>query len=240
MPERVELSVVIPAYNEQQRIGQSLDRLRAYCDREHPQYEVLVVDDGSSDRTAELVAERCAGWPALELLRMERNRGKGAATRRGVLRTRGEWVLCSDADLSTPIEYLAPLLAAGEQNEVVIGSRAVAGAQITRRQPVYRVLMGRVFNWVVRALTAPGLQDTQCGFKLFRRDAARAIFSRTAIDGFAFDVEALFIAHRLGYRIAEVPVAWHNDERSKVRLIRDPARMFLDVIAVRWHHRDLG
>jgi dolichyl-phosphate beta-glucosyltransferase len=237
--ERPPLTLVIPAYNEERRLEESLARVRAWLDAHQPRAEVLVVDDGSRDGTAALVERLALGWPAVRLLRLGRNQGKGAATRRGVLEARGEWILCSDADLSTPIEETARLLAAGERAPVVIGSRSIAGANITRRQPLHRVAMGRAFNLAVRTVTPGHHADTQCGFKLYRHDAARDIFSRLTVDGFAFDAEVLYLAHALGYPVAEVAVTWHNDERSSVDIWRDPARMLLDIARVRWRHRKL-
>ncbi len=234
-----ELSIVIPAFNEADRIGASLDKIKAFCQAQRPETEVLVVDDGSVDRTAALVVEMAKDWPQLKVLQLERNRGKGFATRAGVLAATGKWILCSDADLSTPIDFVEPMLEAGQTHPVVIGSRSIPGAQIARRQPLHRVFMGRVFNWFVRTLAAPGCADSQCGFKLYRRDAGRDIFEGLTVDGFAFDVEVLFLAHRLGYAVAEVAVEWHNDERSKVSVLLDPARMFVDVLRLRWRHRKM-
>ncbi len=234
-----DITVVIPAYNEGERIGASLARMKPWLASHHPAHEVLVVDDGSGDETVDIVQRAATTWSQLSLLRLDANRGKGAATRRGVLEARGAWVLCSDADLSTPIEEADRLLEAGEHAAVVIGSRSIEGANITRRQPPHRVFMGRVFNIATRAVTPGHHADTQCGFKLYRRDAAQDVFSRLTIEGFAFDVEAIYLAHRLGYRVAEVPVTWHNDERSSVRVWRDPARMFVDIFQIRRRHRGL-
>ncbi|MFH1469063.1 MAG: dolichyl-phosphate beta-glucosyltransferase [Pseudomonadota bacterium] len=240
MPDgRPPLSLVFPAFDEARRIGDSLAKARAWLDVHSPHAEVLVVDDGSRDGTAALVEGLAQGWPALRLIRLGRNQGKGAATRRGVLEARGAWILCSDADLSTPIEETARLLAAGERAPVVIGSRSIDGANITRRQPLHRVAMGRAFNLAVRAVTPGRHADTQCGFKLYRHDAAQDLFSRLTVAGFAFDAEVLFLAHALGYPVAEVPVTWHNDERSSVNVWRDPARMLVDIAKVRWRHRRL-
>jgi dolichyl-phosphate beta-glucosyltransferase len=234
---RIQLSIVVPAFNEETRLAGSLEQIRGYCQRRHRRYEVVVADDGSTDGTAPMVRRLMEGWAELRLVTNSVNRGKGYATRRGVLSARGDWILCSDADLSTPIEQLELLLRAGQEHEVVIGSRSIAGARITVHQPFHRELMGRVFNWTVRLLVVPGHADTQCGFKLYRREAARRIFEQLTIEGFAFDVEALYLAHRLGYRVAEVPVVWLNDERSKVRVLSDPPRMFMDVLRIPWRHR---
>ena len=231
------LSVVFPAYNEQERIGASLDKARTWLERHHPDHEVIVVDDGSSDDTAALVRNQATRWPRLRLVQLVRNRGKGAATRRGVLEAQGAWILTSDADLSTPLPDVERLLAAGAHAPVVIGSRSIAGANITQRQPLYRVAMGRAFNRATRMVSPGGHNDTQCGFKLYRRDAGRDLFERLTVEGFAFDVEVLYLAHKLNYPVAEVAVTWHNDERSSVNVWLDPARMFVDIFRIRRRHR---
>jgi dolichyl-phosphate beta-glucosyltransferase len=231
----VGFSVVIPAYNEEQRIGESLERIREYCLRARPSHEVIVVDDGSRDGTAAVVLDHAKKWSRLKLMTFP-HRGKGHATKMGILASQGEWILCTDADLSTPIDQVENLLAAGEQHPIVIGSRSVSGASVTNPPPFHRKVMGRVFNLIVKALAVRGFEDTQCGFKLYRRDAAQNIFERVTLDGFAFDVETLYLAGRLGYPVAEVPVSWSNDKRTKVKLYYDPPRMFFDVLKIRWRH----
>jgi dolichyl-phosphate beta-glucosyltransferase len=236
---RPHVSVIFPAYNERERIGASLERSRAWLEEHQPEHEVLVVDDGSADDTAEVVRAQAERWPRLRLVQLERNQGKGAATRRGVLEAEGAWILCSDADLSTPIQELQPMLEAGRTAPVVIGSRSIEGSNITQRQPLYRVAMGRAFNRATRMVTPGGHNDTQCGFKLYRRDVGRDLFSRLTVDGFAFDVEVLYLAHKLGYAVAEVPVTWHNDERSSVNPLLDPLAMLVDIVRIRRRHRGL-
>jgi len=226
-----ELSVVIPAFNEAQRLPATLARIREYL--AGASYEIVVADDGSSDGTAERA--RAAGDQALRVVRSEHNRGKGHAVRQGMLAARGIQRLMTDADLSTPIEELARLRAlAGEGFEVVIASRALAGARIEVRQPRYRESVGRAFNVLVRALLLPGLHDTQCGFKLFSARAAQEIFTATRLDGFGFDVEALVIARQRGYRIAELPVTWRNDAATRVSTTRG-LLAFLDLARIRWN-----
>jgi len=210
------LSVVVPALNEEDRLPGTLERITSHLGRRGEAYEVLVVDDGSHDRTAERAEAAGA-----TVLRNEANRGKGFAVRRGMLAARGGRRLMTDADLSTPIEELDRLGARmDEGHDVVIGSRALPGARIEVRQPWYRENTGRLFNFFVRALAVPGIMDTQCGFKLFSAEAARAVFSAARVDGFSFDVEALFLARKKGYRIAEVPVRWRNDAATRVSLVR--------------------
>ena len=210
------LSVVVPALNEEDRLPRTLERITSHLGRRGGAYEVLVVDDGSRDATA--ARAEAAG---AVVLRNDGNRGKGFAVRRGMLAARGARRLMTDADLSTPIEELDRLSARMDEGcDVVIGSRAMAGARIEVRQPWYRENSGRLFNLFVRALAVPGVRDTQCGFKLFSAAAARDVFSAARLDGFSFDVEALFLARQKGYRIAEVPVRWRNDAASRVSLVR--------------------
>lgn len=229
---RLFLSVVIPAYNEETRIHRTLDRILAYLRQRDIPIEILVVDDGSSDRTADSVASRTD--PEITVIRLDRNRGKGAAVRRGALASHGDLVLLTDADLSAPIKELEKLEATYATGvEIVCGSRGHRDARIVRSQPVYRREMGNMFNHIVRLLALTSLRDTQCGFKLFRGDVAREVFSRCSIDGFAFDVECLYLAERLGYRVAEIPVSWSHVPESRVRLGTDSARMLLEVIGIR-------
>jgi dolichyl-phosphate beta-glucosyltransferase len=226
------LSVVIPAYNERDRLPPTLRRIAAHlAGRPH---EIVVVDDGSRDDTA--AAARGAGVEGLVLLRNEGNRGKGYSVRRGMLAARGARRLMSDADLSTPIEELARLEQALESGyPIAIGSRALQGARIEVRQPWYRENMGRLFNVFVRALAVPGVRDTQCGFKLFTAEAASSVFSAARLDGFSFDVEALYIARLLGYGIAEVPVSWRNDAATRVGLLGG-FQAFPDLLRIRLNH----
>ena len=230
---RPDLSVVIPAYNEAERLPRTLERVRDYLDGRGRSYELLVVDDGSTDDTVARARE--AGGPRLQVLGGEGNRGKGHAVRRGMLAARGARRLMTDADLSTPIEELPRLAARMDEGyEVVIASRALSDSRIEVRQGAFRENMGRVFNGLVRVAVVPGLHDTQCGFKLFSAAAAEAAFSRCRLDGFAFDVEALFVARKLGFRVAELPVVWRNDAASRVGVWRG-FTAFLDVLAVRWN-----
>ena len=232
-----ELSVVIPAFNEAERLAPTVRAVAAYCAAHHPAHEILVVDDGSTDGTVALARELAAELPRVRVLPLGQNRGKGAAVRAGVLASDGAQVLFSDADLATPIEELAKLRRALDGGaDIAIASRAAPGADIRVRQHPMRELMGRSFNLMVRVAAIGGIKDTQCGFKLFRGDVARDLFGRSMVDGFAFDVEILWLA-RDRYRIAEVPVTWRHVEESKVSPGSDAARMFLDLVRIRWLHR---
>lgn len=234
------LSIVIPAYNEAERLPRTLARIFQWLDETGTNAEVIVVDDGSRDDTLAVAHSLAADEARLKVAWLGRNRGKGAAVRRGVEVAERQWVLFSDADLSTPIEEVLRLAKAVEGgHEIAIGSRDVAESDIERHQPWYREAMGRTFNRIVQALAMPGISDTQCGFKLFSAEAAKRSFARMTIEGFAFDVEVLFIARRLGYTIAEVGVRWINDERTTVDPIRDSARMLLDVGRIRYRQRGL-
>jgi dolichyl-phosphate beta-glucosyltransferase len=228
------LSIVIPAFNEERRLGPSLDAMRAFLKRQRIQAEVLVVDDGSSDGTAALVQKRSRDFAGLRLVSQPRNLGKGAAVKAGVLASRADLILFSDADLSTPLEELQPLRAAIQAGaDIAIGSRALDRTRIAVRQPLYREAAGRLFNRLVQLLSVPGISDTQCGFKLFKASAAKRLFARQQVPRFGFDVEVLFLARLAGYRIAELPVRWVNSPETKVRPIQDGGRAFLDLALIR-------
>jgi len=233
-PQAPHLSVVVPAFNEEERIRASLIRMLAYFDAQDYDYEILVVDDGSADKTREIVEEAVAGHSNVRLLHYDANRGKGYAVRYGMLRATGDHVLFSDADLATPIEEFEKLYAAlREGRDIAIGSRDVPGAQLERRQSPFREFGGKLFNRCVQVIAVPGIRDTQCGFKLFTRAAAQNIFSRCQIDNFSFDVEVLYLGRQLGYSIAEVPVRWAHQEGSKVRFLRDALRMLKTLFRIR-------
>lgn len=227
------LSVIVPAYNEEQRLAESLPVIISYLSRQLYTWEILVVDDGSRDATSR-VAQEIAGECNCRVIRNEPNRGKGYSIKRGMLEARGSYRLFSDADLSTPIEELEkfwPEVEAG--SDVVIGSRAVRGAQLEVRQAFYRELMGRVFNTLVQLMLVGGIRDTQCGFKLFSERAAEKIFPEQSLQGFAFDVELLVLARRYGFMIKEVPVRWINSPATKVSALRDSTRMFADLLRLK-------
>jgi dolichyl-phosphate beta-glucosyltransferase len=229
---RSALSLVIPAYNEQARLPYTLAELEAYVCRQQLDCEVIVVDSGSRDATSAVVQQASIRFSALRLLRTDR-RGKGRAVRTGVLAAHGQVVIFADADLSWQVDDLSRFLTlVDDRTPIVIGSREGTGARRVG-EPIYRHVMGRVFNRVVQALAVPGIEDSQCGFKAFRADAARAVFSRQRVEGFGFDVEVLYLARRLGFGIRVVPLEWEHKENSRVAAVRDTLLMLRDVVAVR-------
>jgi dolichyl-phosphate beta-glucosyltransferase len=236
----VDLSIIIPTYNEERRLGPTLDETIAFFAGRGLSHEVLVVDDGSTDGTIGVVRDHSEHGGILRLIPLPANRGKGAAVRSGMLASRGSMVLFTDADLSTPLAELGKLAAAiAAGADIAIASRAKRGAQLKKRQPLYRVLMGKTFNKMVQVAATPGIVDTQCGFKLFRGDLARRLFTVSRIDGFGFDVEILFLARRSGARIEEIPVVWINHPYSTVHPVRDSLLTFLDLVRIRIHRYEL-
>jgi dolichyl-phosphate beta-glucosyltransferase len=232
---RVELSVVVPAYNEELRLKSTLPNLLKILKDKFPRFEIIVVDDGSLDKTAEVVLTYSNCYPEVRLIRYESNKGKGYAVKTGILNAEGDYILFSDADLSTPIGEVNKLLnAIIEGNDVAIGSRASQDSKILKYQPLYRVLMGKTFNKIVRILGVPGIRDTQCGFKCFSQNVARDIFSRSRIDGFSFDVEILYIARQLELKIAEVGVLWENSPSSRVHPVKHSLQMLKDLFLIRF------
>jgi dolichyl-phosphate beta-glucosyltransferase len=232
------ISVVVPAFNERQRIPATLDRLRAYLDDSGEEYEVIVADDGSSDATVEYVQGVTQTWPQLTIVALERNQGKGAAVRAGMLRARGDTRLFTDADLSTPIEELPRLRTRlGGACQVAIASRAVPGSTIDVHQPGRREMMGRTYNRLLQLVALPGLHDTQCGFKVFTAEAAVTCFQPLRTKGFGFDAEVLLRARRHGWEIAEVPVRWSHRDDSRVSALRDSGMVLFDLVRLRFRRR---
>lgn len=230
--ESTRLSVVIPAYNEEERLGASLRRILDFLDSRLDTFEVVVVDDGSIDGTVEVASKFPS--PPIQVLRLPENRGKGAALKKGVLASRGEFVLLCDADLSTPIEDVETLQSRVGEADLILGSRAATDSDITKHQPIYRELMGKTFNGILRLLALVEERDTQCGFKLIRGDVARELFADLSIERFAFDVELVCLARDRGYTLVEQGVHWEDSPNSKVHPIRDSLSMFGDVLLLRW------
>jgi dolichyl-phosphate beta-glucosyltransferase len=232
------ISIVIPAYNEEQRLGPTLTAILSFLSQRASAFaEILVVDDGSRDGTARIVEQFSAAHPQIRLLRNPGNRGKGYSVRHGVLESRGEWILFTDADLSAPIEELDKLFDAVRRThaDIAIGSRALERSLIQVHQSWFRETAGRIFNLFLRLLTGLPFLDTQCGFKLYRRQAAQEIFRRQRLERFGFDAEVLYIARRLGFRCVEVPVRWSHSPGTKVSMLRDSLDMFLDLLRIRWN-----
>ena len=231
------ISIVIPAFNEAKRICSTLRKIDTYFASKTQLFEIIVVDDGSTDNTADVVLTESQKSKSVRLLSNRSNKGKGFSVRRGVLNSTNNLILISDADLSTPIEEVEKLfLWLSRGYDIAIGSRGLKESEILERQPWYRQNMGRVFNLFVKMLVLGGINDTQCGFKLFPEEIAKKLFSVTKIDGFAFDVEVLFLARKSKYKIKEVPVRWINSPSSKVRIIQDSFLMFFDLVRIRSFH----
>lgn len=230
------LSIVVPAHNEELRLAASLSRVLEFLHQQPYSWEVLVVENGSRDRTAEIAEQFARSQPALRVLR-EPQRGKGLAVRRGMLEAGGDYRFICDADLSMPIDqvnrFLPPALL---EYDIAIASREAPGA-VRYHEPLYRHWVGRVFNLIVRLLAVPGFQDTQCGFKCFHGETAKALFPLQRLQGWTFDVELLFIAVRRGYRVVEVPIPWYYIPGSRVSLLRDSTAMFADLFRIRSNWR---
>lgn len=234
------ISIIIPAYNEEKLIEDTLRQVTEFFETKPYSYEVLVVDDGSRDRTVELVrgfGASTRGFP-IQVLENVRNRGKGFSVRKGFRAATGEYACFSDADLSTPIVDIDKLLKWLEDGfDVAIGSRALKDSKVDLHQPWWREIMGKTFNKFVQVVAIKGIKDTQCGFKCFSRKAYSEVFKRQSIDGFGFDVEALFIARKLGFKIKEVPVTWVNRIESRVNPFLHPIQMLAELVLIRF--RDL-
>ena len=228
------LSVVVPAYNEEERLPRTLDRLKEYYDAQPYDYDVAVVSDGSKDRTADIAHEFARANGRFRLISYPDNQGKGYAVRKGMLEATGDLILFCDADLATPQEETEKLLERMNRGaDVAIGSRPLQASNLEVRQPWYREMLGRSFNLAVQTIGIRGIDDTQCGFKMFTAAANKDIFSRCKLNGFGFDFEALMVARDLGYRIDEVPIRWRHQEGSKVVLMRDGPRMLRDLLKLR-------
>src|SRR5687767_6431053 len=231
----VDISIVVPAYNEEQRLPPTLERLHAFMSQQPLRYEIIVVDDGSKDQTCRVVEEHAERLPHLRLVRQMPNKGKGAAVRLGMLSARGQIRVMCDADCSMPPEQLPRLLAPIVEGkaQISIGSRYAEGAKTDVKQPFYRVLWSRLANKVIQRSLVPGIRDTQCGFKAFTAETARDLFKRAKIDGWAFDLEILALARRRGYDIAEVGVEWKDDNRSRINPLKDMWKVIKEAIIIR-------
>jgi len=231
----IELSIIVPSFNEELRLPASLDHIAEYVAASRRSTEVLVVDDGSTDRTAEVAAAYADRIANLRVLKNGENRGKGYSVRHGMLEAKGEVVLFTDADLSAPIEEADKLLAAMEQYDVAIGSRAMDRSLIKVHESAFREFAGIVFNRIVRTVLWLPFVDTQCGFKAFRRERCRILFEQQRIERFGFDPELLFLARRHGLKAVEIPVRWSHSPATKINMMRDSIQMFVDVFTIRWN-----
>ena len=229
------LSVVIPCFNEEERLPRTIEQIEGYLDRGKTRYELILVDDGSSDDTRRVMEAAAQRHPGVRIELLPHNRGKGRALAVGVKAAAGDEILVTDADLSTPIQELDKLQAALQSGAgIAIASRALRGSRVEVSQPIYRVLMGKGFNLIVQAVLLPGIWDTQCGFKLFRADVAHRVFANLITDGFGYDPEVLYRARKQGVRIAEVPVVWRNSAPTKVSAVRSSMDMLKHVIRLRF------
>lgn len=231
----LDVSIIIPAYKEEERLSVSLQKIIDYFSNLQFSYEIIVVDDGSKDKTAEIAQS----FKNVKLLIQEVNQGKGAAVRRGMLEAKGNFRLFTDADLSTPIYEFDKLYKEYKNGyDIVIGSRAIDYSMIKVHQPFYREMMGKTFNKIVQLLVVKGISDTQCGFKGMSDRSAFEVFSKSKINGFGFDVEMLYLADRFNYKIKEISVEWYNDDRSKVDPIKDSIKMFIEILKIRSIHKN--
>ena len=230
-----QLSIIVPSFNEEVRLPASLSLITAYVSSTKRSTEVLVVDDGSNDRTAEVAASFADRIPNLRVLSNGENRGKGYSVRHGMQEARGEYVLFTDADLSAPIEEADKLLSALRQYDVAIGSRALNRDLIDVHESLFREFAGIIFNRIVRIVLWLPFVDTQCGFKAFRRERCRIIFEQQRIERFGFDPELLYLARHHGLKATEIPVRWSHSPATKINMMRDSIQMFVDVFTIRWN-----
>lgn len=231
------LSIVIPVFNEEKRIHSSLSKIVDYVEKKgiSDNSEIIVVNDGSLDNTASVINQFKEENNLITLIDYKDNKGKGYAVKKGILSAKGEYILFMDADLSTPLEEINKLIwNLNMDYDLSIGSRGLKDSKIIRHQPKYRETMGKIFNLIIRLLLIKNIRDTQCGFKCFKKEVAREIFNKTKINGFSFDVEALYIAQRKGYRIKEIPIQWYNFPDTKVRAIKDSLNMLLEIFKIKF------
>lgn len=234
--DRRSISVVIPAFNEEERISSTVHKVYRYLKEQFASFEIIVVSDGSTDHTDNIVASLIHGMPEVKLLKQTTNVGKGSSMRKGVFEATSDFILMSDADLSSPIEELAKLFTGIESGaDIAIGSRWLPESDIMQRQSWQRETMGRIYNTMVRWLFVQEINDTQCGFKLFKTNVAKQLFNKSRINGFSFDVEILFLAKRMGFHTRETPVRWADNPNSKVGVFFDPLHMVWDLLRIRWY-----
>lgn len=234
MPEPPLFSVIIPAYNEGNVIYKSLEKITTYLKGANILYEIIVVDDGSYDNTANLIQDFSKNDKNIILLKNETNKGKGYSVKKGILQARGKYLLFTDADLSVPIEELSKFIPYLDHGyDVVIGSRRIKGSHVVVPQPLYRRFMGSVFYQIVYMFIMDSVRDTTCGFKCYRNDAAKEIFNRQTLSGWSFDTELLYIALKLNYKVKEVPVHWYNCCFSKVKILKVPFLTLFDLFKIK-------
>ena len=229
----MKLSIVIPAYNEEDRLKKTLPKILDYFGEQKYSKEIIIANDGSSDGTAKFIQKKAKKNKILKLVDLEKNQGKGAALRHGFAKSKGAWVLFMDADLSTPLNELDKFWEFTDDYNIIIGSRKMSGANVTKRQSFLRENLGKVFTWLTNTLATKGLSDVTCGFKLFEGDKGRKIFSLGVINDWSFDSEILFLAQKFDYSIKEVPVKWENDPRTKVNMLKDGINAFLGLLKIR-------
>jgi len=232
--DKVDLSVIIPAYNEEDVIEKTLHVIYNYLKNKNINWEIIVVDDGSTDMTSEKVQQICDKIQGIRLISYKKNVGKGGAVRQGVLAANGRNILFSDADLSTPITELEKLLPWIEDYDIVMGSRRVKDSRIIRKQPFHRRISGKILHLLIRFVLFLPFSDTQCGFKLFKGKVAKQLFSQLVNNGFVFDVEIAYRAYRQGYKIKEIGVIWANDPTSTVRFFKDSVKFFVELLKIRF------
>ena len=228
------ISVVLPAYNESGCIEETVSSISTYLGGKFADFEIIVVDDGSSDNTFSLASQASKKMPNLKVLKNSARHGKGYSVKKGMLAVNFDYVLFSDADLSTPIEELEACMSHFDNGaDVVIGSRALKESRVIKRQGFLRMAMGKAFNFLVQLFLFRGIKDTQCGFKIFKKDAAKHLFGAQRLGGFCFDVEILHIAKKKGYVIKEHPVRWVNRKDSRVSMVKDSVKMFMDIFRIK-------
>lgn len=232
--ENIYLSVVIPVFNESNRIDKGLQEIIKFLKSQSYQSEIILVDDGSTDDTytkAQSFLKRVANF---NIIRHQTNQGKGAAIKSGILKASGEYILFTDIDLSTPIAEIEKLLVGLENHDLAIGVRRHPQAKVIQHQSFFRESLGHIFTKLTNVLVAPGIFDATCGFKAFRKSAARKIFNTSKLTGWAFDAEVLFLARKFGYSISQMPIVWANDEGTKVHILKDGTQAFIDLLKIRW------